>query len=40
MADIYFKCQCGKNMAIDQRGVGFAVPCPDCGRENTVPEPI
>ncbi|MFN2352136.1 MAG: hypothetical protein ABR497_09340, partial [Kiritimatiellia bacterium] len=39
MTHIYFKCKCSKLMAVEQRGAGLAVPCPDCGNENTVPAP-
>ena len=37
--DIVFDCpQCGKSLAIDYRGAGLFVTCPDC--ENRVPVPI
>ena len=37
--DIVFSCSyCGKSLAIDQQAIGFAVNCPDCGEELTVPE--
>lgn len=37
--DIIFECpHCTKSMAIDERGVGLVVTCPDCGRGVQVPE--
>lgn len=37
--DIIFECpHCGKSMAIDERGVGLVVTCPDCKRGVQVPE--
>ncbi|MFA5043328.1 MAG: hypothetical protein WC381_04480 [Kiritimatiellia bacterium] len=38
MAYIYFKCSCGKSLAIDERGVGRIIECVDCGKRVTVPE--
>lgn len=36
--DIIFECpQCGKSLAIDVRGAGFIVRCPDCKAEIQVP---
>lgn len=36
--DIIFDCpQCGKSLAIDVRGAGYIVRCPDCGAEIQVP---
>ena len=36
--DIIFECpQCGKSLAIDVRGAGFLVRCPDCKTEIQVP---
>jgi len=36
--DIVFDCpHCGKSLAIDPRGVGLMIACPDCGREVQVP---
>ena len=36
--DIIFECpQCGKSLAIDARGAGFIVRCPDCRTEIQVP---
>ncbi|MBW7908199.1 MAG: hypothetical protein H3C50_04665 [Kiritimatiellae bacterium] len=36
--DIIFECpQCGKSLAIDVRGAGFIVRCPDCRTEIQVP---
>ena len=39
MATIYFKCLCGKHLAVDDAGVGKKLECPDCGRAVTVPVP-
>lgn len=38
MADIYFKCACGKSLAVDEKGVGATVLCVDCGQPVKVPE--
>lgn len=36
--DILFECEhCGKSLAIDPRGAGLTVVCPDCGKETRVP---
>lgn len=36
--DIIFECpQCGKSLAIDVRGAGYIVHCPDCRTEIQVP---
>jgi len=36
--DIFFDCpHCGKSMAIDKRGMGMTVQCPDCGGLVKVP---
>lgn len=36
--DIIFECpQCGKSLAIDVRGAGYIVRCPDCQTEIQVP---
>lgn len=36
--DIIFECpQCGKSLAIDVRGAGYIVRCPDCHTEIQVP---
>lgn len=38
--DIIFDCPyCGKSLAIDYRGAGLNVRCPDCGRNLQVPIP-
>ena len=38
--DIIFDCpHCGKNLAIDARGAGLAIRCPDCGGDIQVPIP-
>ncbi len=39
MSDIYFKCECGKSLAVDEAGIGRAVSCVDCGKPVVVPEP-
>ncbi len=39
MSDIYFKCECGKSLAVDEAGLGRAVCCVDCGKPVVVPEP-
>ncbi len=39
MSDIYFKCQCGKSLAVDEAGIGRTVSCVDCGKPVLVPEP-
>ena len=36
--DIIFECpQCGKSLAIDPRGAGFVITCPDCQKQVQVP---
>ncbi len=36
--DIVFECpQCGKSLAIDPRGAGLVVTCPDCQTQVQVP---
>ena len=36
--DIIFECpQCGKSLAIDPRGIGLVIACPDCRTEVQVP---
>lgn len=38
--DIVFECpQCGKSLAIDPRGIGLVVICPDCQTQVQVPAP-
>jgi uncharacterized Zn finger protein (UPF0148 family) len=38
--DILFECpQCAKSLAIDWRGAGLMITCPDCGTRIQVPEP-
>jgi predicted RNA-binding Zn-ribbon protein involved in translation (DUF1610 family) len=40
-SDIVFECpHCGKSLAIDQRGAGFVVSCPDCQARVQVPGPF
>jgi uncharacterized Zn finger protein (UPF0148 family) len=37
--DIVFHCEhCGKSLAIDRRGIGMTITCPDCGQDAVVPE--
>jgi len=37
--DIIFECpHCAKSMAIDRRGAGLMISCPDCGTRIRVPE--
>lgn len=37
-SDIIFECpQCGKSLAIDVRGAGYIVKCPDCATQIQVP---
>ena len=37
--DIIFECpHCGKSLAIDPRGAGLTITCPDCRREVEVPQ--
>lgn len=38
MADVYFKCVCGKSLSVDENGVGLTVSCVDCGQPVKVPE--
>jgi predicted RNA-binding Zn-ribbon protein involved in translation (DUF1610 family) len=38
--DIIFECpQCGKSLAIDPRGIGLVISCPDCQTQVEVPAP-
>lgn len=37
--DIYFKCLCGKSLAVDAKGIGLTISCPECGQELKIPEP-
>jgi transcription elongation factor Elf1 len=38
--DIIFECpHCGKSLAIDPRGAGLTIACPDCGNQLQVPIP-
>ena len=38
--DIVFECpQCSKSLAIEPRGAGLLITCPDCGTEVQVPVP-
>jgi len=37
--NIYFKCYCGKHMAVDEAGVGKTVKCSDCGQPIQIPPP-
>jgi S1-C subfamily serine protease len=37
--DIYFKCLCGKSLAVDAKGTGITISCPECGQELKVPKP-
>jgi len=39
MASIYFKCACGKALAVDEAGAGRTITCPDCGERIQVPLP-
>ncbi len=39
MPDIYFKCECGKSLAVDEAGIGRTVCCVDCAKRVTIPEP-
>lgn len=37
--DIIFDCEyCGKSLAIDPRGAGLIITCPDCGNNVQVPD--
>ncbi len=39
-SDIVFDCpHCGKNLAIDCRGAGLTITCPDCAEKIQVPIP-
>jgi len=39
--DVIFECpQCGKSLAIDPRGIGLVVTCPDCQTQVQVPMPV
>ena len=38
--DIIFDCpHCGKSLAIDERGAGLVITCPDCSQQVQVPVP-
>ncbi len=37
--DIFFECpRCGKSLAIDEKGAGMYISCPDCGLRVQVPQ--
>ncbi|MBU0676751.1 MAG: hypothetical protein KJ626_01425 [Verrucomicrobia bacterium] len=39
-SDIFFECpSCAKGLAIDRRGAGLMITCPDCGTRMQVPVP-
>jgi len=38
MTHIYFKCACGKSLAIGEEGAGGVVTCVDCGQPVTIPD--
>ena len=38
MAYIYFKCSCGKSLAVDEQGAGLVIECIDCGEPVQIPE--
>lgn len=40
VGDIYFKCRCGKSLAIDEAGLGRMVDCPECGYQFMIPTPV
>ena len=38
MKDLYFKCpECKKNLVIGREAAGYQAPCPECGKEITIP---
>ncbi len=39
MADVYFKCACGKRLAVDAAAVGRVLSCPDCAARIEIPAP-
>ena len=39
MAHVYFKCKCGKSLAVDEAGIGHKINCSDCDQAITVPRP-
>ena len=39
MADMSFKCVCGKSLTVDEKGAGRTVLCRDCGAHVKAPEP-
>ncbi len=40
MADINFDCPaCGHNLAVDEKGAGMTVPCPECSKPIQIPVP-
>ena len=40
MTDILFQCpKCDKSLAVDERGAGRWINCPDCGNAITIPQP-
>ncbi|MBU4201137.1 MAG: SEL1-like repeat protein [Verrucomicrobia bacterium] len=40
MAYVYFKCRCGKSLAVDENGMGGMVNCPNCGYQFMIPAPV
>ena len=38
MSDIYFQCDCGKSLAVDEAGIGLTFSCPDCNNSITIPK--
>ena len=37
--DIWFRCgHCGKSLVADEKGRGYSINCPDCGKTLTIPD--
>ena len=39
MANIYFKCLCGKHLAVDESMAGRTVDCSECKKPVQIPKP-
>ena len=41
MSDIIFDCPfCDKSLKVEESGAGMEVPCPECGSDVLIPQPV